>query len=50
VREIAGSHDELGLEPVDEPLQRTLDFRLLMCTRVEIGNMEEPGIHDRTRL
>src|SRR5262249_54742131 len=44
VREIAGGHDELGLEPLRQPLQRLLDFPLLMCTRVEVGNMEEPGI------
>jgi hypothetical protein len=50
VRQIAGSHDELGREPLDEPLQRMLNFRLLMCTHVEVGNMEEPGIHNRTRL
>jgi len=50
MREIAGSHDELGLEPLDKPLQRMLNFRLLMSTHVEVGNMEEPGIHDRTRL
>src|SRR5438477_521559 len=50
VRKITRGHDELGLEPVDEPLQRALDVRLLMCICVEVGNMEEPGIHDRTRL
>jgi hypothetical protein len=27
-----------------------LDFLLLMCTHVQVGNMEEPGVHDRTRL
>jgi hypothetical protein len=27
-----------------------LGLRLLMCTHVQVGNMEEPGIHDRTRL
>jgi hypothetical protein len=27
-----------------------LGIPLLMCTHVQVGNMEEPGIHDRTRL
>jgi hypothetical protein len=48
--EIARSHDDLRLEPLHQPLQRMLDFLLLMCTHVEVGNMEEPGVHDRTRL
>jgi len=50
MREIAGSHDELGFEPLREPPERLFDFPLLMCTRVKVGNMEEPRIHDRTRL
>jgi hypothetical protein len=25
-------------------------LRFLMCTHVQVGNMEEPGNHDRTRL
>jgi hypothetical protein len=48
--EIAGSDDEPGLEPFHEPCQRVLYFCLLMCTRVEIGYMEEPRVHNRTRL
>jgi hypothetical protein len=50
VPEIAGRHDELRFEPLREAPERPLDFRLLMCTRVEVGNMEEPRVHDRTRL
>jgi hypothetical protein len=50
VREIARSYDELGFEPLDEPCECALDFRLLMCTRVQVGNMEKPRIHDWTRL
>jgi hypothetical protein len=50
VREIAGSNDELRLQPVHEPRQRLLHLPLLVCTRVQVGNMEEPGVHDRTRL
>ena len=50
VRKIARSDDELGLQPFHEPSKRTLYFPLLVCTHVQIGNMEEPGIHDRTRL
>jgi len=40
----------LGLESLDQSPQRRLYFPLLMCTHVEVGNMEEPGVHDRTRL
>jgi len=50
VCEIAGSYDELGFEPLHEACERALDSRLLMCTRVQVGNMEKPRIHDRTRL
>jgi hypothetical protein len=50
VREIAGGHDQLGLQPLHEPRQTLLDLALLLCTRVEVGYMEEPGVHDRTRL
>ena len=50
MREIAGRDDELRLEPLDEPRERLLDVPLLMCTHVEVGNMEEPRVHNRTRL
>jgi hypothetical protein len=50
VGEIPGSDDELRLQPLHEPPQRLLYFVLLMCTRVEVGNMEEPRVHKRTRL
>ena len=50
MRKIARSDDELWLQPFHEPSKRTLYFPLLVCTHVQIGNMEEPGIHDRTRL
>ena len=50
VREIAGSYDELGLHPLHEPRQRLLYFGLRMCTRVQVGYMEEPRVHNRTRL
>jgi len=50
VREIARSDDELRVEPLDQPRQRFLDFSLLMCTHVQVGNMEERRIHNRTRL
>jgi len=50
MREIAGSHDELRFQPLHEPRQRLLNFRLPMCTRVQVGYMEEPRFHNRTRL
>ena len=50
VRQIARCDHELRLEALHEPYQCLLDFPLLMCTHVEIGNVEEPGGHDRTRL
>jgi hypothetical protein len=50
VREIAGSHDERGLQPLDETYERLLDLPLFMCTRVQVGYMEEPRGHNRTRL
>jgi len=50
VGQIAGGDHELGLEPFHEPRQRVLYFFLLVCTRVEIGYMEEPRVHNRTRL
>jgi hypothetical protein len=50
VRKIARSDYELRIEPLDQPRQRPLDFAFLMCTRVEVGNMEEPRVHNRTRL
>ena len=50
MREIAGGDDELRLQPLDEPRQRLLDLPFLMCTRVQVGNMEKPGVHNRTRL
>ena len=39
VREIARSDDDLRLQTLHEPRQRLLDIRLLMCTRVQVGNM-----------
>jgi hypothetical protein len=50
MREIARCDDDLRLQTLHEPYERLLDFPLLMCTHVKIGNVEEPGIHDRTRL
>ena len=50
VREIAGRDDELRLQPLHEPRERLLDVLLLMCARVQVGNMEEPRVHNRTRL
>jgi hypothetical protein len=48
--EIAGGHDELGLQPLYESRERPFDLRLRMGTGVQVGNMEEPSGHNRTRL
>ena len=37
--EIAGRDNELRLRPLHEAGEGPLGLRLLMCTRVEIGNM-----------
>jgi hypothetical protein len=50
VREIAGRDDQLRLYATDQCAQRTLDLRILVCTRVQIGYMEEGRRHDRMRL
>jgi hypothetical protein len=50
VRKIARSDHELRLETLHESRQRLLDLPLLMCTHVQIGNVEKTGVHDRTRL
>jgi hypothetical protein len=50
VREITRSDDQLGARTVDQCSERLLDLRILVCTRMEIGYMEEGGRHDRMRL
>jgi hypothetical protein len=47
---IPGGNDELRLQPLYEPREGALDLRLRVCTGVQIGNMEEPCGHNRTRL
>ena len=50
VREIAARNHELRFQPLHPPSQRLLRDLVLMYTHVQVVNMEEPGIHDRTRL
>ncbi len=50
MREITRRDDELRLDPLDEPRETRLDFRLLVRADVEIGNVEEACGHSRTRL
>ena len=50
VREIARGNDQFRPDPQDEGPQRLLDLRLLVCTDVQIGYMEEACRHDRMRL
>jgi hypothetical protein len=39
VREIPRGDYELRVEPLYQPHQRPLDFALLMCARMQVGNM-----------
>ena len=39
--EIPGGDHELRLQPLDQPQQRPLHFRLVMCTHVQIPAMAE---------
>ena len=50
VGEIARGDDQLRADPTDEGGQGLLDLKILTCTRVKIGYMEEACRHDRMRL
>jgi hypothetical protein len=50
VGEVARCDDQLRLGALHEPRECTFDLRLLMCTHMQVGNMEEHCPHDRTRL
>jgi hypothetical protein len=50
VGQVAGGDDELGSEPLHERRQGRHDLRILVCTRVKIGYVEEAHRHDRMRL
>jgi hypothetical protein len=50
VCEVARGDDELGLQPLYELRERLFHVPLLVCARVQVGNMEEPHVHNRTRL
>ena len=50
VGEVAGGDDELRLDPFHELREGALDLRLLACTCVQVGDMEEARGHDRSRL
>jgi hypothetical protein len=50
VRQVARRDDERRLDPAHEGGERRLDLGSLVCTRVEIGYMEEACRHDRMRL
>jgi hypothetical protein len=50
MRKIPGGNDKLRLQALYEPREGAFDLRLRMCTGVQIGNMEEPCGHNRTRL
>ena len=50
VGQIPRCDDQLDVDPADQVLQSILDGRVLACTRMEIGYMEDAGRHDRMRL
>jgi hypothetical protein len=50
VGQVARRDDQLGRHPFDEGGQGVLDRRILRCTRVQVGYMEEAPRHDRMRL
>jgi hypothetical protein len=50
VREVPGRDDQLRPDMVDQRGESALDIRVLACTRVEIGYMQEAPRHDRMRL
>jgi hypothetical protein len=50
IREVARRDDQLGTHPADESRERVGDVRILTCTDMEIGHMEEACRHDRMRL
>jgi hypothetical protein len=50
IGQIAGGDDDLGAHLSGEPDERCLDLRVLACTDVEIGNMEDACGHERMRL
>jgi hypothetical protein len=50
MRQIPRSDDQVGVDPADQDFQSGLDLRVLACTRVKIGYMEDASRHDRMRL
>ena len=50
VGQVARRDDEIGPHLLGEPPERVLDPRILACTRVEIGNMQDACSHERMRL
>jgi hypothetical protein len=48
--QIARRDDELWLDALDEPRERARGLWFLVCTHVQVGYMEEAGVHERTRL
>ena len=50
VREVAGRDDEIGLDTADEPTQRALDDRLIACSDMDVGDVNQASWHSRGRL
>jgi hypothetical protein len=48
--EVAGGDDHIWADTVDERSECVLHLRILACTDVEIGYMEEACRHNRMRL
>jgi len=50
VGQIARRDDQLRGNSADQPGEGRFDFRVLTCTRVKIGDMQDVYAHSRMRL
>jgi hypothetical protein len=50
MREVARRNDELRLDPFDESRERRRRAEVLVRAHMQVGDVEEPGRHNRTRL
>jgi hypothetical protein len=50
VRQVARGDDDLRSHAGREADERFLDLRLLACTHVEVGNMQDACGHERMRV
>jgi hypothetical protein len=50
VGQVAGRDDHFGPHLPGEPDERRLDMRVLTCTHVKIGDMQDACDHERMRV